>query len=58
MNKRLVFLILFVFIISIGSLLFVLTSNYRPDYLLGYGVPISIICGASMIALVLSLRNK
>ncbi len=58
MNNRITLFILFVFIISIGSLVFILISDYRPDYLLGYGVPISIICGTSMIALVLSRRIK
>lgn len=58
MNNKISILILFVFIISIGSLVFILTSDYRPDYLLGYGIPISFICGTSMIALVLSQRIK
>lgn len=57
MNNRITLLILFVFIISIGSLVYILLSDYIPMYLLGYGVPISFMCGTSMIALVLSAKN-
>lgn len=47
-----------IFIISIGALIYILNSNYIPSYMLGYGVPVSIISGFALVAFVLAVKKK
>lgn len=58
MLNRISIFLLVIFLISLGMLIFVLTSDFTSEYLLGYGVPTSIFGGFSLIAFVLSLKNK
>jgi hypothetical protein len=57
LNKVSIFTLSFL-IVSLVTLIFILTSDFISEYLIGYGVPISIICGFALIAFVLSLKNK
>ncbi|WP_162785333.1 hypothetical protein [Bacillus sp. P14.5] len=50
-------LCLAVFLVSSVSLLFVLSSNLIAEYLLAYGIPISILVSFSLLSLIFALRK-
>ncbi|HAM81070.1 MAG TPA: hypothetical protein DCO80_09685 [Ornithinibacillus sp.] len=58
MLNRISMFVLIIFLISLGMFIFVLTSGYTSEYLLGYGIPTSIFSGFALIAFVLSTKNK
>lgn len=47
-----------IFIISLIALICILTSDYIGEYLLGYGIPISIISGFALVSFVLTTRQN
>lgn len=57
MNKVSIFALVFL-IISVVALLSILTNHYNADYLLAYGVPLSIVTGFSLISFVLATKKS
>jgi hypothetical protein len=50
-------LCLAIFLISLGSLLYVLSSNLIAEYLTAYGIPLSIVLSFSLLSLVFALKK-
>lgn len=48
---------LLIFLMSLGALIFILTSDYIPAYLLAYGVPTAIVSGFALVAFALTVKK-